>query len=211
MMLASNFLIKLLFTSATVVTTVMNTADAESGNNSRPTVRWAVEKSSTLRVEGSSNVNTFRCDMQGYYHTDTITGFEEGAASKPVRLKGAIVVDVFKFDCHQRMITSDLRKTLKAEEHPRMTIRFLSLERMPEFIGNTELVKGLVEIELAGTKKKFDILYSFVKPGGKTILLNGGRTFTFSDFKLSPPKKLAGMIQIRDKFDVNFRLTLTPL
>ena len=210
-MLTFNLLTKLLFTTAAVVTSVLHTADAGGSYNSRPTVKWAVEKSSTLRVEGSSNVNTFRCDMQGYYQTDTITGFEEGVSSKPVRLRGAIVVDVFKFDCHQRMITNDLRKTLKADQYPRMTIRFLSLERMPEFIGNTELLKGLVEIELAGTKKKFDILYSFVKPGGKTILLNGGRTFTFSDFKLSPPKKLAGMIQIRDKFDVNFRLTLTPL
>ena len=210
-MFITNLISKLLFTTATVITTVLHTGDSGSNYNSRPTVRWAVEKSSTLRVEGSSNVNTFRCDMQGYYQTDTITGFEEGTASKPVRLKGAIVVDVSRFDCHQRMITNDLRKTLKADEYPRMTIRFLSLERMPEFIGNTELLKGLVEIELAGIKKKFDILYSFVKPGGKTILLNGGRTFTFSDFKLSAPKKLAGMIQIRDRFDVNFRLTLTPL
>jgi hypothetical protein len=210
-MFIANLISKLLFTAAALITTSLRAGDSGSNNNSRPTVRWAVEKSSTLRVEGSSNVNTFRCDMQGYYQTDTITGFEEGTALRPVRLKGAIVVDVFRFDCHQRMITNDLRKTLKADEYPRMTIRFLSLERMPEFIGNTELLKGLVEIELAGTRKKFDILYSFVKPGGKTILLNGGRTFSFSDFKLSAPKKLAGMIQIRDRFDVNFRLILTPL
>src|SRR5687767_11293091 len=135
-------ILKLFFTTVTVVTTVLHTADTGSNYNSQPTVRWAVEKSSTLRVEGTSNVNNFRCDMKGYYQTDTITGFEEGAASKPVRLKGAIVVDIFRFDCHQRMITNDLRKTLKADQYPRMTIRFLSLEKMPEFIGNTELLKG---------------------------------------------------------------------
>jgi hypothetical protein len=210
-MLLSNLIARCFFAAASFASAMLPVTDTGSNFNSKPSVKWAIEKTSSLRVEGKSNINSFRCDMQGYYHTDTITGFEEGGNVKPVRLKGAMVVDIFRFDCHHRMITSDLRKTLKAEQYPKMTIRFLSLEKMPEFIGNTELLRGLVEIELAGTKKKFDILYSFVRPGGKAIILNGGRTFSFADFKLVPPKKLAGMIQIKDSFDVNFRLMLTPL
>jgi hypothetical protein len=211
-MLISNIITRLLFV-ATVA--VVNTSPPFAGDvgqeSTKPGVKWVVEKSSTLRVEGKSNINTFRCDMAGYFQTDTISSANDGATGKPVRLKGAIVIEILRFDCHHRMITNDLRKTLKAESYPRMTIRFLSLERLPEFIGSAEIVKGIVEIELAGSRKKFDILYSFVKPGGNIIYLNGGRTFSFADFKLVPPRKLGGMIQISDAFDVNFRLTLTPV
>jgi hypothetical protein len=35
------------------------------------------------------------------------------------------------FDRRSKMITDDLRKTLKAEEYPTLAIRFLSLERTP--------------------------------------------------------------------------------
>ena len=174
-------------------------------------IRWTIEKSSRLSVKGQSNVNTFSCDINGYYVPDTIVGSNNGPADKPVKLTGSMTLEIFRFDCHSRMITNDLRKTLKAEQHPTMTIRFLSLERIPVFLGNTDLLKGWVEIQLAGQCKRFEILYSFVRAAPDTIILNGAKTFAFSDFKLVPPKKLAGIIQIKDEFNVNFRLTLNAL
>jgi hypothetical protein len=116
-----------------------------------------------------------------------------------------------KFDCHNKLITKNLHKTLQADEHPQLIIRFLSLERIPVFAGNTDLVKGWVSIELAGMSKNFEILYSFTKPGPSMILMNGGRTFYFSDFRLKPPRKLAGIIRIKDEFAVNFQLVLLPV
>jgi hypothetical protein len=210
-MFLTNIVLRILLVSTAVLQTSLRPPEDSGRMSKAPSVKWAIEKNSTLRVEGKSNVNTFRCDMEGYFRTDTISSIDDAPAGKQVRLKGAIVIDIFRFDCHHRIITSDLRKTLKADVFPKMTIRFISLERLPEFIGNAELVKGIVEIELAGSRKRFDILYSFVKPGGQTIYLNGGRSFSFSDFKLTPPRKLAGFIQISDNFDVNFRLTLTPV
>ena len=106
------------------------------------------------------------------------------------------------------MITKDLRKTLKAEEYPKMTIRFLSLQAMPVLLNKTELIKGWVEVELAGVVKRFELSYSFSNNGQGDIQLDGGRSFNFSDFKLSPPKKMAGLIKIKDAFDVNFQLIL---
>lgn len=186
-------------------------ANDNSNGSTKPTVKWVIEKRSTLSVEGKSNVNNFRCDMDGYFGTDTISSVNIPAVGKPVLLKGAIIINILRFDCHHRMITSDLRKTLKAQTYPRMTIRFLSLEKLPEFLGSAEIIKGIVEVELAGSRKQFDILYSFVKPGGQIIYLNGGRQFSFADFRLTPPRKLGGIIQINDAFDVHFRLTLTPV
>jgi len=171
-------------------------------------IRWEVQKNSTIRVDGESNINSFRCDIEAYYQADTIFCYDGGGISDAVKLKGSLKIDLFNFDCHSRMITSDMRKTLKADAYPKLVIHFMSLDRLPVFDGNTDIMKGWVNIELAGVTKKFEILYSFIKTGSSPILLNGGRTFHFSDFNLTPPRKLGGMIRIKDEFSVHFRLNL---
>ena len=75
---------------------------------------------------------------------------------------------------------------------------------------NKDLLKGWVELEMAGTSRRFEVCYSFIKTAGGIIELNGVRCFNFADFNLVPPKKLGGIIKVRDKFDVDFKLLLIP-
>lgn len=103
----------------------------------RNPVRWAVEKTSTLKIAGNSNVNEFACSIAGYHQPDTIS-YAGDVAGKAVRLNGSLELDVLRFDCHSKMITNDLRKTLKAEDYPRLVIRFLSLERAPSLQGTAQ-------------------------------------------------------------------------
>ena len=183
----------------------------ESRYNTSPyATRWVVEKNSRLSVAGKSNVNEFQCAIMGYYQADTILCTDE-AAGKPVKLNGCLELDISRFDCNSRMITSDLRKTLKAEQYPQLVIRFLTLERMPSFQGKAQRMKGWVEIGIAGVNRTLQINYDFIKTEQSSFVLNGQKTFCFSDFKLHPPKKLAGMIQIRDNFDVLFQLQMRML
>jgi hypothetical protein len=170
--------------------------------------KWVIEKNSTLRIEGKSNVNSFNCDIEEYHRPDTIAFFDNNT-SKAVRLTGSLKLEILKFNCHSMFITRDFRKTLKASEYPGMTIRFLSLQSMPAF-QKDETIKGWVEVQLAGITKQFEICYSFSK-SGELVQLNGSRNFCFSDFNLVPPRKLAGLIQIQDDFKVNFRLMLRPV
>jgi hypothetical protein len=173
--------------------------------------RWAVQKSSTLHIKGSSNVNNFGCDITGYYQPDTITCFQDSQSDKPIPLKGSLEIDVLSFDCHNRILTSDLRKTLKSNEYPKLIIRFLSLERNPIIKNNKDVLKGTVLIELAGSSKCFDMCYSFEKSDISFFKLNGNQTFSFADFKLAPPSKFGGLVKVKDKFVVDFNLLLQPV
>jgi len=174
-------------------------------------IKWAVQKTSTLKILGSSNVNTFGCEVPGYYRPDTIVCYSDANTGRNIPLQGALEIDVLKFDCHNKILTSDLRKTLKADEYPKLTIRFISLERIPLLKENKDYLKGIVEVGLAGSSKRFEICYSFTKSGANTILLNGKRCFSFTDFSLTPPNKFAGLIKVKDRFDVDFNLTLNPV
>jgi hypothetical protein len=172
-------------------------------------IRWVVQKTSSLQIEGSSNVNAFVCGVQGYYQTDTIAFVAENAL-KAVPLRGSLTIDVASFDCHNRILTKDLRRTLKSTEHPQLYVRFVALERCPTFQNNKDNLKGVVEIELAGVRKRFEINYVLEKNGG-TLVLNGFRTFSFSDFMLTPPRKFAGAIRVRDNFNVQFHLNIQQM
>jgi hypothetical protein len=79
-------------------------AAAQSSSN---VVKWVIEKNSTLRVDGKSNVNGFTCNINGYDASDTISCLT-GAAS-PIRLSGKMQMQIVSFNCHSRMITRDLR------------------------------------------------------------------------------------------------------
>jgi hypothetical protein len=177
--------------------------------SSRTDIKWVVEKSSSLRVAGSSNINNFTCNIYEYIDKDTIVFAKD--PSRSVKLSGEIQMDILSFDCHSKMITKDLRKTLKAEQYPKIVIRFISLQSMPLMNMEKEYIKGMVEVQLAGIIKRFELQYIFLKSGPGILKLNGGRRFQFSDFKLSPPRKLAGLIKIKDGFDVNFQLNLRSL
>lgn len=174
-------------------------------------IKWAVQKSSTIRIAGSTNVNNFGCDITGYYQPDTIYCSEENVISKLVTLNGDLQVDILKFDCHNRMLTGDLRKTLRANEYPTLIIRFLSLERAPVIHDSKDFLRGWVEVELAGSTQRFEVDYSFIKARSSSIQLNGNRSFSFADFKLIPPKKFGGLIKVKDRFIVNFNLLLNPV
>ena len=170
------------------------------------TTRWEVQQNSNLNVQGRSNVNRFSCTIKSIGVCDTIQ--VAGNSGGAVALKGCIKMDVLNFDCANSLVQKDLRKTLKADQYPKMSIRFLSLKKMPALARQVENITGWVEVELAGKKKVMEIYYSFQSNTAGQILLNGGRKFCFSDFNLAPPRKLAGLVKIKDEFDVNFQLIL---
>jgi hypothetical protein len=172
-------------------------------------VKWIVGKSSSIRVDGKSNINNFTCNINQYAEKDTIICINN--TSESIRLSGELKIAILNFDCHSNLITKDLRKTLKATVYPKMIIRFISLQSMPMLQNKTQLIKGWLEVELAGVVKQFQLTYSFSGAGSPYVQLNGGRSFCFSDFKLSPPRKLAGLVKIKDEFFVNFQLNLQKI
>jgi hypothetical protein len=177
-------------------------------NNNSPYMmaKWIVLSGGTLRVNGSTNINTFSCVVANDSKPDTLNCFLNKDAS--VAMTGTINLDVFGFDCHNPMMTADLRKTLKAKDYPMMKISFISLNKFPDLKSTQEQIKGSVNIELANVSRRYEVSYKFFLDEKKTIHLIGDRSVNFSDFKLTPPKKLGGIIRANDNLDVEFGLSL---
>ncbi len=172
------------------------------------TRKWLISENSSLSVNGSTNINTFACEIPTYDQTDTII-LTKG--NRDITLSGKIGLSIQSFDCHNTIMTHDLRSTLKEKQFPRLYITFLSLSELPELTAKAKPITGLVNIDLAGTSKQFLVNYLVSVDGQKVIHLLGVRDVNFSDFNLIPPRKLGGMIRTKDQLSVSFHLKMKAL
>lgn len=164
--------------------------------------RWLVQKNSTIRIAGSTNVNSFCCHVNEYTGPDTIILNPSGESL------GALTIDIEDFNCNNRIMTGEFKKTLKYQQYPQLKIVFVSLEKMPAFSATPETVKGWVEVDLAGICRKFEVMYTSCRTNDENVELVGSRVFGFSDFGLTPPRKMGGLIRVNDRLDVQFTLHL---
>jgi hypothetical protein len=167
--------------------------------------RWVVERNSSLNIQGETNINSFQCDVTEYLKPDTLVYTKNDATKKLSFTNSCLSIDVKRFDCHNKYITEDFRSALKADESPKLKIVFLSVDQFSNSSKN-EVVKGIVDIEVANVIKRVEIEYIIKTLPGDRIQMNGSHVFSFSDFKLKAPKKLAGLIKTRDEIKVNFQL-----
>ncbi len=172
--------------------------------------RWVIGQNSSLCVNGSTNINKFTCEVPAYDRTDTLT-LTHAKNDKSVTLTGCIELKIQSFDCHNAIMTHDLRNTLKEKQYPLMRISFLTLNEFPELCLSAKNVTGLVNIELAGVSRRFEVNYQATTDAQKNICLLGTRDVNFSDFNLTPPRKLGGMIRTNDKLSVQFRLNIKSI
>lgn len=171
---------------------------------------WVVMPGSSLTVNGSTNINTFQCVIVNYLQPDTMTCVRQAQKGQVLPMNGKLNLDVLAFDCRNKMMTNDLRKTLRAKEHPHLTIRFVSINSFPD-LKNPSKITGVVDIGLAGVTKRFEISYLFTTENPQQLRLKGSRVVNFSDFNLTPPSKLGGIIKAKDQLSVEFSLNLKPI
>jgi hypothetical protein len=170
--------------------------------------RWLIQKNSNLRIEGKTNINSFRCEITEYLQADTIYFFREENNTRPIPLRGGLKIEIKRFDCHQKYITTDMRKTLRADEQPILRIDLLNIGH---YNGNGDNIRGLVNIWLAGVVKTMEIDYQVQGGDPGYLQLTGTRRLRFSDFGLKPPQKLAGLIKVQEELNVRFQLVLRSL
>ncbi len=184
---------------------ILNAGFIESDIRNYSLARWVVERNSSLNIQGATNINSFQCDVTEYLKPDTLVYAQNDATKKLSFTNSCLVIDVKRFDCHNKFITEDFRTALKADEHPSLKIVFLSID---QFLNNcaNQTVKGIVDIELAHVIRRTEISYTVKSLAGNRIQMNGSQSFSFSDFNLKAPKKLAGLIRTKDKIKVNFQL-----
>lgn len=196
------YILLVLFSSAFAA---FNTEDA------RPILRHRliVLPDSRLLINGKTNINQFQCAISRYCGSDTLVLQEGGANGRPVFVKGFVRLEASGFDCGMAAMTHDFDKTIRAKDHPVISIDFKSFEKVPTYAACTEeKFKSTLAISMAGISRTFEVECSVEAKDNGLIHLKGGRAFQFSDFDLETPKHMMGLIKVNDALDVQFHLVL---
>lgn len=167
---------------------------------------WIIDAESRLSIQGSSNVNNFICKIDYCTGTDTLQ-YEENNSTREMRFtRSRMTIPIRSFDCGSKPISKDFWKTLKAETYPELDIYFISLQNL--YFKNNSNIKGIVDITLAGVTARYTIRYQVSIKDDGTVLLKGTHAVNFSDFRLKAPKKLKGLIKVKEVLNVEFNLVL---
>jgi hypothetical protein len=170
--------------------------------------RLIVQPSSTLEIEGTTNVSGYKCAISKYVGHDTLVLHEGGKNIRPVFVKGAVALDASSFDCGMALMTSDFQRAINSKAFPAIVIDFISFERTPSYGTTREEFKGILKISLGGVTKFFEVNCAIRAGSSATISLSGSREFTFSDFGLTPPTRLLGTVKVKEALKVSFDLKL---
>lgn len=187
----------------------LNLFHTDGARNSSNSELWLITASSSLSVDGKTNINTFKCVVSSYGKTDTLNIDLKRNANAPFKIKSILDIPVSNFDCHHKIMTKDLQKTLKMSQHPVMYIDIKSLNTLPENAINAGTT-GDVHISLAGAKVKYQLTFK-AKHFNNFVEFTGNRSILFSDFGLIPPSKLGGTIKVKDQLEVEVKLHLKKI
>lgn len=170
--------------------------------------RLIVKPESQLFIEGKTNLSGFTCAIRQYCGADTLVLHEGGQSVRPVFVNGTVGLDASSFDCGMALMTSDFRKTIRANEFPQIIIDFISFERAPTYSKGEERFTGILKISLTGITRLFEVPCIISTRSDGKIHLIGERSLTFSDFKLIPPTRMFGSVKVDEHLKVKFHLVL---
>lgn len=140
-------------------------------------------------VNGKTNVNTFKCVNDKFNQASNNYSFKKNELPY-------LQLEVNNFDCGNKVMTSDMKKTLKADKFPKMYVKFVSFQKISDKQYNAK-----IEVKLTDKTRYYTTSFYSVK---NTLV---GREYVrFSDFGLKAPTKMGGMIVVEDV--LNLVLTL---
>ena len=168
------------------------------------TDHWQVSDDSKVTFSGNTNVNSFTC-LLGEYNLHEVLISKDNSEGYQFD-KGKISLEIQAFDCGNSMMNKDLYRTLKANDYPRITLTLTRILLKTEINGF-----GLFDINIGGEKKSEIIIDLEIYNTLNTLYLSGSKKFNMTEFGITPPSRLFGMIQVADDIEIDFDLVLVKV
>lgn len=144
-------------------------------------------------IEGDTSVGDFSCTYE-LDQRDTVKINGLLAENTTVQY----IIPSSAFECHNFLLNRDFKKTIKAKEYKDIRVGISGFRKS----GNHYVCN--LRLRLAGKEKLYE----------DTVLkttrddLNGSLTVKFPEFDLTPPKKLGGLLKVKEDIKISIALTV---
>ena len=169
--------------------------------------QFEIRQGSSLSITGDTNITDFSCGydlslLDPYYEVNYLE--KEGVLS----FRNTILkLRNIGFDCGSRGINKDFHALLQSDQYPVIGLELLTVEIQDQ---NTALAK--VAIRIAGQVREYlipvQLFPELAQHNEQSLQIAGQLELNISDYGLQPPKKLFGIIVVKDDIQINFNLHL---
>ena len=154
---------------------------------------------SKLTITGDTNISEFLCA----YNTSLIPNTENMNFTgnlEEIRFERAILkLNNKGFDCGNKAINKDFQSLIKSSEYPDIE---LELKKLCFKTPNKAI--ALITISIAGKQKDYKV--PVIIKENPVAQYVGKLQLDINDFNLTPPKKLFGLIKVKEDIEINFNL-----
>lgn len=157
---------------------------------------------SFLYIKGTSNINTFTCVYDAKTLSRKIPVTYTKSSDTYYFENVNMQLDNEGFNCGNKMINNDFHDLLQTESFPNIQFQLEQL-RM-----KNHQMEARVALKIAGIKNHYTVP---VKTNGELAPIEGLLCLNITDFRLTPPKKMMGMIVVREDIEIVFGFDLQIL
>jgi len=167
--------------------------------------QYRVGPASQFWIDGTSTVNSFTCAASEVAGHGVVKATE--SPSQHTDLNAEVVIPVRAFDCGVRQMNRDMYEALKGQTHPavRFAVDRAQLLPAPPYAEWTP-VKVWGTITLAGEQRPVTVTAQGQRLGDGRVRVQGQHALRMTDFDITPPTGLLGLVRAHDDIVVRFDL-----
>jgi hypothetical protein len=181
-----------------------------SNFTNRNSIRYYLGQNSKLEVFGKTNINEFCCASYEKFEPQKLT-YEIPPEGETIKFDNAnLNIQINEMDCGGRLINNDFRKTLNAEKCPFIQIELKEAinqdcDNLTE-CDNWIFFIAATDITINQVKKRVSIPIHILKKSEQELKITGQKELHLSNFNITPPTALMGMIKVKNSIEINFDL-----
>lgn len=162
-----------------------------------------ISPSTKLHINGEANITKFTCTFNPHYLRRNRSEIRYTKNGNNIDFNNAILGLMNEaFDCGSNAINKDFHSLLKTKQHPQITLELNKVILKSKGTG-----EAFATITIAGVKNG----YSFPIKFTSNNRFSGKLSLDIRDFNLQPPRKLMGLIVIKEKIEINFDIVTRDL
>jgi hypothetical protein len=167
---------------------------------------YVIDGNSSLGIIGSTNVNTFNCDLVFRNINSEVKTLYQKVGNKIKFQDANLKLSNSCFDCGNRLMNRDFLDMLNTKKHPNITLDLKEITINPN---KTNENIALLNISLAGCSRLYSVWLNVDQMNN--INVEGCLDIKLSDFNLELPKKVLGLVFVEDDISIALDLKIKAL
>ena len=184
--------------------------DGTSATKATVTKKVVIAKESKMFLEGGTNVNLYNCDCQDKFAEMSMTIENDG--NHAVFQNANLKLRTENLDCHNPLYNSNIKKILKADEFPYITIDLLETWQDAQLLQANDQswfsIISKINVTIQQTSKVETVNARAQYIGNNKFRITGEQTLHMTDFGIAVPSFMYGLVKVKDEIVFNFDLVV---